>query len=1155
MAKTYTLQGTVNAGFSTRWTDDDWREYTTANSLSGDDNKRRIIGKYNGNYRAVNITFDSAQLAALQGKTVTSVSLTVQLLTNEVAANSNLYKIGFKKNATASSSSASANAYARESGSTTNGYVHKASSKMTAGNTYTITGTDGLSQSVPSYGYAIGVSQSASAYIILDTTATLTVTTNETDYSITLSYNANGGSGGPSAETKTGTTSGTPSVAFTVSNTQPTRADASAGSYTVTYNANGGSVSPASASAARKTSYTFSKWNTNSGGSGNNYVGGNTITLSSSATLYAQWTSSTTTAAVALPTPTRTGYTFNGWYTAASGGTKVGNAGASYTPTANITIYAQWTVIKYTISYNANGGDASSVPDSQTKAYNESGFNLSSKVPTKAKGTTTYTVTYNANGGSVGTASATATKTTTYPFSKWNTAANGSGTNYAAGASYTATASATMYAQWTSSASTTSVTLPTPSRTGYAFSGWYTAASGGTKIGNAGASYTPTATITLYAQWAKNTYTVSYAKNTTAAVSNMPSNQTKTQGVDLTLSSNVPTRSGYTFKGWATSASGSVAYAAGGKYIANADVTLYAVWWADKATLSTVSNTTIGSTGTATWSIPDSTYTYKLVLSYTGATSVSYDIAANTGSKTFTIPNTWLSALPNTTSATATATLTTYRGSTSLGSATKTFAVSVDSSVKPTVSSFTATHKSSNSTVTGWATYTQGYSYARLTVSATAGTGASVSSIKFTGPGINTTGTATTADTSVFDTSGTKTFTVTVTDSRGRTKSSTVPVTVYAYSKPTINSIETYRCESDGTINNGSGANMIFKPHFRVSSVNSKNSVQTKTLKWRLKGGAWNTYSGTITDNTFTSVVGSGNIGIASVYEVQLTVTDKLTSSTFTTTLPGASGIWYAQTNDRLGLGSPPESANTIRSDWIPDIVPRRVYASLSSAGWYRVLKCYGGIPDGGIIKLMIGRDQNGECHEIDLLVPYGYRFLNEVSISNASFGITKARITRDSNYARLDVYYALNTSSLLRVDFIVAGTLNQNNVTAENLQWVDESPAYETIVRQHTFAANTEGNVTSSFSSSKGTFGAFRCGKMVTVTFLGDSTTWTTDEVFGTIGSDVIPALSRIDVVGYIGRQAVVVRLNQNGDITLWVGSTLTGNQRLYFSFTYPIL
>ncbi|MDR2541274.1 MAG: InlB B-repeat-containing protein [Candidatus Peribacteria bacterium] len=47
---------------------------------------------------------------------------------------------------------------------------------------------------------------------------------------------------------------------------------------------------------------------------------------------------------VTLPAaPTRANYTFNGRYTATSGGTKRGNAGATYTPTASETLYAQWT--------------------------------------------------------------------------------------------------------------------------------------------------------------------------------------------------------------------------------------------------------------------------------------------------------------------------------------------------------------------------------------------------------------------------------------------------------------------------------------------------------------------------------------------------------------------------------------------------------------------------------------------------------------------------------------------------------------------------------------------------------------------------------------------------------------------------------------------
>ena len=73
----------------------------------------------------------------------------------------------------------------------------------------------------------------------------------------------------------------------------------------------------------------------------------------------------------------------------------------------------------------------------------------------------------------------------------------------------------------------------------------------------------------------KRTYTVSYNAN---GGSGAPSSQTKTYGVNLTLSSTIPTRAGYAFKGWATSSTGAVAYQAGGTYSANSAVTLYAVW-------------------------------------------------------------------------------------------------------------------------------------------------------------------------------------------------------------------------------------------------------------------------------------------------------------------------------------------------------------------------------------------------------------------------------------------------------------------------------------------------------------------------------------------------------------------------------------------------
>lgn len=56
-----------------------------------------------------------------------------------------------------------------------------------------------------------------------------------------------------------------------------------------------------------------------------------------------------------MPTPTRTGYAFNGWYTAQTGGTKV-TSDVVVTALANQTLYAQWTAMAYNVSWNTDTG-------------------------------------------------------------------------------------------------------------------------------------------------------------------------------------------------------------------------------------------------------------------------------------------------------------------------------------------------------------------------------------------------------------------------------------------------------------------------------------------------------------------------------------------------------------------------------------------------------------------------------------------------------------------------------------------------------------------------------------------------------------------------------------------------------------------------------
>lgn len=147
---------------------------------------------------------------------------------------------------------------------------------------------------------------------------------------------------------------------------------------------------------------------------------------------------------------------------------------------------------------------------------------------------TSYTIAYNANGGSGAPSSQT---------------------------------------KWHGTALTLSSTKPT--RTGYTFQGWATSSTGSV-VYAAGASYTANTAATLYAVWKAITYTVTFNAN---GGTGAPANQTKTYGVNLTLSSTKPTRTNYNFLGWGTSASStSVAYAAGGSYTSNAAITLYAIW-------------------------------------------------------------------------------------------------------------------------------------------------------------------------------------------------------------------------------------------------------------------------------------------------------------------------------------------------------------------------------------------------------------------------------------------------------------------------------------------------------------------------------------------------------------------------------------------------
>ena len=116
---------------------------------------------------------------------------------------------------------------------------------------------------------------------------------------------------------------------------------------------------------------------------------------------------------------------------------------------------------------------------------------------------------------------------------------------------------------------------------------------------------------------ARTSYTVSYNAN---GGSGAPGNQTKWHGENLTLSGTRPTRTGHNFAGWATSASGAVAYQPGGTYTGNSNLTLYAKWTAHTYAVKYNANGGTGAPGQQT-----KTYGQTLKLSSTKPTRTNYN--------------------------------------------------------------------------------------------------------------------------------------------------------------------------------------------------------------------------------------------------------------------------------------------------------------------------------------------------------------------------------------------------------------------------------------------------------------------------------------------------------------------------------------------------
>lgn len=255
-------------------------------------------------------------------------------------------------------------------------------------------------------------------------------------------------------------------------------------------------------------------------------------------------------------------------------------------------------------------------------------------------------------------------------------------------------------------------------------------------------------------------------------------------------------------------------------------------------------------------------------------------------STSYTIPQSWLNAMPSATSGTAKVTVTTYSGSTKIGSAvSKTFKVTVPASVVPTISAVTISEAVSG-IAAQFGGYVQGKSKLSVKITAAGVYSSTIKSYKTTIQGANFTAASFTSG--VLAKSGTSNVSITVTDSRGRTASTTRSITVIAYAVPKIISFQGFRCLADGT-ENYEGTYLSAAVNFSISPVGEKNTA-SYTVEYKLQSAStWTALtSGAVYALNDTIVSASAPFGIDSSFDVRLSVTDFFTTVRSTFELPTA---------------------------------------------------------------------------------------------------------------------------------------------------------------------------------------------------------------------------------------------------------------------------
>lgn len=351
--------------------------------------------------------------------------------------------------------------------------------------------------------------------------------------------------------------------------------------------------------------------------------------------------------------------------------------------------------------------------------------------------------------------------------------------------------------------------------------------------------------------------------------------------------------------------------------------------WQEPATQPSLSATTVemGKAVTINTAAVNNAYRHTLRYAFGGAAgTIATGIVS---SVSWTPPVSLAIQIPSATAGSGTIYCDTYSGSTLLGTKSVSITLTVPGSVVPSAGTLSAALAEDTS---GTGLYVKGMGKAKLTLSGASGAyGSSITSYTITGGGWSATNGALTTGT--LASAGNITFTATVTDSRGRKASTTRAITVIDYTKPGVAVCDVYRCDADG---NRKKAGTYFAVEINASYSAITGNTLNITARYKKQSESSYGTAANVTNNGKT-VLGGGNIGASTTYDVLVTVADKYNSLSIQRTLSTKSVLQSFKRSAGAAIGKVAELANWLDVAWDTRIRGNlKVDGGMSDGAWNR---------------------------------------------------------------------------------------------------------------------------------------------------------------------------------------------------------------------------